>query len=367
MTRSPALFVLPALLAASTVACGPDQPTAPSLPTTAAAKPDKPGGGGGGASGVAGQLLGTTPGSRANAVNATYAVGRDATRATAWSAIAEAIPLPVAGSAGSSSALGINTTSVIVGAVDAAAVVWQPVRPGVWEPAATLPSPPGTWSSMTAHAVNDQGLIAGTGTADNLRFALRWSPGTDGYSVEVVPAPGAEYEFVGYSIANGTGWMAGWVRRNVGGTSSKDAFVWTAAGTFHLLSRLGGAAGEARGINAAGRVAGWSASAPKGGDSSPVTWTCTETGCTLPTVLPMFYRNLNQAMSINDPGDIVGNSGLDGILYRCDTTLTLSPPAGWHQSYGWAVSADGTAAAGYSFLDSRTMQATRWSLPTPGC
>ena len=185
---------------------------------------------------------------------------------------------------------------------------------------------------MTAHAVNDQGVIAGTGTrSDNLRFALRWTPAAGGYSVEVAPAPGAEYEFVGYSIANGTGWVAGWVRRNVGGSSSKDAFVWTAAGTFRLLGRLSGAATEARGINAAGRVSGWSATAPRGGDSSPVTWTCSETACTAPTVLAMFYRNLNFAMSVNDAGDIVGTSGLDGILYNhCGTTVTLSPPARGH-------------------------------------
>ena len=65
MIRSPGLFLLPALLAASTIACGPDYPTDLSQPTSAAVKPDKPGGGGGGASGVVGQLLGTTGGSRA--------------------------------------------------------------------------------------------------------------------------------------------------------------------------------------------------------------------------------------------------------------------------------------------------------------
>ena len=370
MTRSPGLCCLiPVLLAASVVACGPDYPTDPTQPTAAAAKAGKPGGGSGGASGIPGQLLGTAAGSRANAVNASYVVGRDAARATAWNTGGQAVTLPLTGSASASSALGINAASVIVGAVDAAAVVWQPVSAGVWSAAATLPAPPGTWSSLTAHAVNDQGLIAGTGTrSDNLRFALRWSPAVADYSVEVVDAPGAEYEFVGYSIANGTGWVAGWVRRNVGGTASKDAFVWTSTGSFRLLGRLGGAATEARGINGAGRVVGWSAAAPRGGDSSPVTWTCTETACSAPAVLPMFYRNLNLAMSIDDAGDIVGTSGLDGILYsRCGPTVTLGPPAGWHQSYGWAVSGDGTAAAGYSFLDSGTMQATRWSLPAPAC
>lgn len=186
----------------------PDYPTDPSQPTTAAVRPDKPGGGGGGASGVVGQLLGTTRESRANAVNATYAVGRDAAGATAWSASGQAIPLSVSGSAISSSALGINAASVTVGAVDASGVVWQPVGAGGWATAATLPSPAGTWSTMTARAVNDQGVIAGTGTrSDNVRFALGWSPTAGGYSVEVVPAPGAEHEFVGYSIANGTGWV----------------------------------------------------------------------------------------------------------------------------------------------------------------
>ena len=367
MTRSPGLLLLPLLLAASTISCGPEQMTQPNGPAAAAAKPSKPGGGG--PSSVVGQVLGTTAGSKANALNATYVVGRDAVAAVAWGAGGAAITLPVGGSAVSASALGINAASAIVGSADAAAVVWQPLGPGAWATATVLPSPSGTWSSLTAYAINDQGVIAGTGTrSDNLRFALRWSPAGGLYTVEIAPAPGAEYEFVGYSIANGSGWVAGWVRRNVAGASSKDAFVWTTAGTFRLLSRLSGAAGEARGINASGRVTGWSAAAPRGGDSSPVTWTCTASACTQPSVLPMFYRNLNLAMSINDAGDIVGTSGLDGILYsRCGTTVTLSPPAGWHQSYGWAVSGDGTAAAGYSFLDSGTMQATRWSLPAPSC
>ena len=81
----------------------------------------------------------------------------------------------------------------------------------------------------------------------------------------------------------------------------------------------------------------------------------------------MFYRNINLAMSINDAGDIrrdprTRRDSLQPLRHHRD----LSPPVGWHQSYGWAVSGDGTAAAGYSFLDSGTMQATRWSLPAPG-
>ena len=367
MTRSPGLLLLPALLAVSTISCGPEQLTQPGGPTAAAAKPSKPGGEGGPSS-VVGQVLGTTGGSKANALNALYVVGRDAAGAVAWSAGGAAIPLPVSGSSASASALGINAASAIVGSADATAIVWQPLGPGAWATATVLPSPSGTWSSLAAYAINDQGVIAGTGTrSDNLRFALRWTAAGGLYSVEVAPAPGAEYEFVGYSVANGSGWVAGWVRRDVAGVSSKDAFVWTTSGAFRLLGRLSGAATEARGINASGRVVGWSATAPRGGDSSPVTWTCTPTACTPPSVLPMFYRNLNLAMSINDAGDIVGTSGLDGILYRCGTTVTLSPPTGWHQSYGWAVSGDGSAAAGYSFLDSGTMQATRWSLPAPGC
>jgi hypothetical protein len=154
MIRSPAVLLASVLLAAATVACGPDYPTARSLPATAAAKPDKPGGGG---TNVVGQPLGTTAGSRANALNAAYVVGRDAAGAAAWNASGQAIPLSSSGPAGSSSALGVNAASVIVGVADAAAVIWQPVGPDAWAPAASLPSPPGAWTSMTAHAINDQG------------------------------------------------------------------------------------------------------------------------------------------------------------------------------------------------------------------
>ena len=332
----------------------------------AAAKP----GSGGGDTGILGQPLGPDAGSKAYATNATYAVGRDGmARPRAWTTAGTPIVLPLDVPLTSATALGINQGSAIVGFANSTmAVVWQPVGPDTWSPAAPLPSPAGTWVSTWAYAINDQGQIAGTGTrGDQLTFALRWTPTVSGYQVEVVPAAGAEYEFVGHAIANGTGWVTGWVRRNVGGVSTKDAFVWTASGAFRLLGRYGAAATEARGINASGRIVGWSASAPKGGDSSPVTWTCTETACTAPAALPAFYRNANFAFSINDAGDIVGTSGLDAILYsHCGGTVVLHPPAGWHESYGWAVSGDGSAAAGYSFLNSTTVQATRWALPA-GC
>jgi hypothetical protein len=357
---------LTALLAAfMATACAPSEPTEPNA---VAAKASKPGGGGGGSAGLVGQLLGSAYGSKAYAVNASYAVGREGAAATAWSAAGAAIPLPVDASASGSVASGINASSTIVGDAGPSAVVWQPTGAGAWASAVPLPAPPGSWSGTRALAINDQGQIAGTGTrSDNLKFALRWSPVVEGYAVEVVPAAGADYEFVGNAIANGNGWVTGWVRRTVNGTIVKDAFVWT-AGAFRLLGRLNGASSEGRGINTAGRVVGWSASAPKGGDSTPITWTCTESGCTAPTALPAFYRNANFAFGIDDAGDIVGTSGLSGILYgRCGPTTVLNPPAGWHQSYGWAISGDGTAAVGYSFLDSRSVQATRWQLPAATC
>lgn len=353
-----------ALLAA---ACAPGEPTGPTQPTAAEAKSGKPGGGG--TTSPVGHPLGTAFGSRAYAVSASWAVGRDASGAVAWDAGGQAVPLPTDASATFPTAFGINAAGTIVGTAGSAAVVWQPSGPGSWATAVALPTPPGLWTASTAFGINAEGRIAGTGTrGDNLRFALRWTPAGGGYTVEVVPAAGADYEFVGHAIANGTGWVTGWVRRSVAGAVVKDAFVWTAAGSFRLLGRLNGASSEARGINASGRIAGWSASAPRGGDSSPVTWTCTETGCAGPVTLPAFYRNLNLAFSINDAGDIVGTSGLDAILYsHCGTTVVLKPPAGWHQSYGWAVSGDGSAAAGYSFLDGNaSMQATRWTLPA-GC
>lgn len=358
---------LTALLAASlATACAPGEPTEPN---TLAAKASKPGGGGGGSAGPVGQLLGSAYGSKAYAVNASYAVGRDgAAAATAWNTAGVAIPLPVDASTSGSVASGINASSTIVGDAGSSAVVWQPIGAGAWAIGAALPTPAGAWSSTRALAINDQGQIAGTGTrSDNLKFALRWSPVAGGYAVEVVPNAGADHEFVGNAIANGNGWITGWVRRTVNGAIVKDAFVWT-AGEFRLLGRLNGASGEGRGINAAGRVVGWSASAPKGGDSTPITWTCTASGCSAPTALPAFYRNANFAFSIDDAGDVVGTSGLSGILYsRCGTSTVLNPPAGWHQSYGWAISGDGTAAVGYSFLDSRSVQATRWQLPAATC
>ncbi|MEO7474728.1 MAG: hypothetical protein ABIY46_05290, partial [Gemmatimonadales bacterium] len=319
--RSVSLSSLLALALAA--ACTPTEPTRPS---TTEVKATKPGGGG---TGPVGQPLGAVGGSKAYAVNGSYAVGRDGTpSAVAWDASGTTIPLPVDGSVTSSTASGINQASTIVGSAGPTAAVWQTAGPGAWAPAVPLPNPAGSWSSTWAYAVNDQGQIAGTGTrTDNLKFALRWTPSPSGYLVEVAPAAGAEYEFVGHAIANGSGWVTGWVRRNVGGTAAKDAFVWTASGTFRLLARYGGAATEARGINASGRIVGWSATAPRGGDSSPVTWSCTEAACTPPTVLPAFYRNLNYAFSINDAGDIVGTSGLDAILYsRCGGTVVLHPP-----------------------------------------
>src|SRR5690242_9373437 len=134
---------------------GPAQPAG----EAAAAKP----GSGGGGTGTIGQPLGTTSGSKAYAVNATYAVGRDGTpRALAWTAGGTAIPLPVDASITSSTASGINQTDVIVGSAGSSAAVWQPIGAGSWASASPLPNPAGSWVSSWAYAINDQGQIAGT-------------------------------------------------------------------------------------------------------------------------------------------------------------------------------------------------------------
>lgn len=371
MSRSMHVGVTWCLAVFLATACTSNEPTSPVM---SSAKGGKPGGGGGGASPPVGVSLGADVTSRAFAVNAGYAAGVDypdtpGSAAAVWDAAGVPIHLPVDAAATYSSAFGINGANTVVGYAGESAVVWQASGPGTWALAAPLPAPDGAWQSTRAYAINAEGRIAGTGIrSDGLSFALRWTPGAAGYTVEVIPAAGAEYEFVGHAIANGTGWVAGWVRRVVNGAVAKDAFVWTSSGAVLIPSRLNGAATEARGINASGRVVGWSATAPRGGDSSPVTWTCTGSSCTGPSTLPTAARNVNYAFSIDDAGDIVGTSGLSGMLWdRCGTATVLSPPAGWHQSYGWAISGDGTAAVGYSYLDSSTLRATRWTLPVPGC
>jgi hypothetical protein len=86
----------------------------------------------------------------------------------------------------------------------------------------------------------------------------------------------------------------------------------------------------------------------------------TETACAAPATRAALYRNATFAFSINDSRISSATSGLDGILYsRCGETVVLHPPAGWHESYGWAVSGDGSAAAGYSFPSSGAVQAAR--------
>lgn len=130
---------------------------------------------------------------------------------------------------------------------------------------------------------------------------------------------------------------------------------------------------QAEDINADGVVVGWSVGGDNGGDSSPLKWVCTAAGCGTSLNLPTFAGNANYPTSINDRGDIVGTSGLNGVLYpRCGSPLPLNFPAGWHESYGWAVSDDGKTATGYSYpiASGKTPSrptATRWALPAQAC
>ena len=188
---------------------------------------------------------------------------------------------------------------------------WQPVGAGGWAIAATpLPS-----RRLVQH---DRARRERSGRDRRHRhpvrqpqFALRWTPAASEDTRRGRSRTRGEYEFVGYSIANGTGSVAGWVRRNVGGSSSKDAFVWTAAGTFPAWPT------ERRGHRGArhqrGRPRlGLERYRARGGTAIPPTWTCRDRVHCANGPGDVLSQPINFAMSVNDAGDIAGPADSTG-------------------------------------------------------
>jgi hypothetical protein len=359
MTTSARL--LAALLIVAVFACGETltDPTYVNEPP-AAAKP-----GSGLPAGIAGQLLGAAGPSFGRAVSGTYAAGASNSQAAVWNAARTAIPLPIPAGTPWSHAYGVSASDIVVGSVGARAVVWHPVGAGSWALPVELPTPDPSWETE-AFAVNDVGQIAGRGSgADGAGHALRWTPAGDGYTVEVASADGGQS--TGRAIANGTGWVTGTRTRTLNGATVRDGFLWTASG-MHFFSGPNGDRVEIRGINSSGVVVGYAVSTSKRGGTTPIKWTCTASACGGPVAVGPL-GNIEYAFDVSDEGDIVGTSGLSGVLYdRCGNRTLLTPPANWHQSYGWAISDDGGYAVGYSYpKGGSTVQATRWSLPVPSC
>lgn len=171
-------------------------------------------------------------------------------------------------------------------------------------PWAALPVPAGATSARPV-AVNDSGLIAGTGVVAGQTRAIRWVPGPSGYAVEVLP------------------WLSAY------GTGS-----------------------VATGINNAGQIVGARASLFGGPDSFG--WLYSDTDG-LVDLLARYGRNLTPT-DINNAGVVLAGGTLD--LATGVYTIGPPPPAGYQGAAAQSIN-DAGHRSGYG-------PSTSQSLPSQG-
>jgi len=192
----------------------------------------------------------------------------------------------------SGEALGINAQGVTVGTLGGEAAVWN--ADGT---ATTLRLPNGIGGfGAQARTVNDQGLVAGSLlNAAGVRQAFSWTR-----SGGIVPLPGLGGVESGASAVSSNGWIVGTAELADGNGST--AVVWRNG----VVETLGGTSGsQATGVNAAGMIIG-----SDSGFFASTAWLWqngqrwTLESLVAAGQLPAGW-NIDQALAINDLGDIV--------------------------------------------------------------
>src|SRR5690348_4868321 len=153
----------------------------------------------------------------------------------------EAINLGTLGGA-NGSARGINNNGAIIGIAQAPD---RTTHPFLWQNHVMQALDSGRNGFTSAEAINDDGIIAGTGIVGGTTYAMTWINGTVLALGPVSPSTSV--------LLNQMGDVA-WTGPT---PSGPHAFLWH-AGTIQDLGTLGGPSSQANGLNDAGQVMGFS-------------------------------------------------------------------------------------------------------------
>lgn len=218
------------------------------------------------------------------------------------------------------SAAAVSNRGVVVGAVVAGdagngAAIWKRGQP-------TLLADLGP-SGSRPYAINDRGQVAGYSIDDIEARAVVWN----GTVPTILRAPvGSGQAPMTATAINDRGQAAG--NTFPYNELQSQAVKWVGTvGVF--LDRLGANVSVASGINNSGDVVGYIEGPNGSGTREPVVWHGTK-----PTILGVLLPTIccNQASAINDAGQVVGWSSLDGrgtiraILWNGDTTPVVLKP-----------------------------------------
>ncbi len=199
-------------------------------------------------------------------------------------------------------AVGYTTTNSNSGAN---AIIWDPTN-GLRDLNSMIVNPPAGWTPTAATVINQNGLIAGIGYANDgtsppsgAEHAFTLSGG----SLTVIPSPYPTGRGIFPKGMNSSGEVVG---EFYDANEQEHAFVYTAAGGTRDLGNLGGDLATAFDVNDLGTIVGGS-ELP---DGSFAAYLYTDAGgmVNLNTLAPVNGWTLDSAMAINDNGQIIAEA-----------------------------------------------------------
>ncbi len=227
-----------------------------------------------------------------------------------------------------------------------------------WDPGSGLQpimTVPGSGEDSYAYGINSSGAVAGS---MNLR-AVHWTA-SGGATVIQFPNTPAVPDYGGASAINDAGVVVGYAGHAAGPipVDGLQAFRWTAAGGIERLDIfLGGSYVIANDINAAGDIVGIAGTVdfPQLGPDKAWLWS----NGTLTVLGDLTSEVSDQAVAINDAGEILGYDGSPGGIGVPDLDhwvwikgqkifldqVTSGIPAGWQIEQATDINSDGTIAA----------------------